>query len=75
MHREAERLGYGGVEYLGPSPSTLPRIKKKYRWNMGMLSRSTKRLNDIARAARIAFEEEMGTSRVQLKVDLDPYGL
>ncbi|MFP4502681.1 MAG: primosomal protein N' [Candidatus Hydrogenedentota bacterium] len=75
VRKQAEALGYGGVEYLGPSPSTLPRIKKKYRWNMGMLSRSTKRLNDIARAARIAFEEEMGTSRVQLKIDLDPYGL
>jgi primosomal protein N' (replication factor Y) (superfamily II helicase) len=79
LHRmlrgEIERLGFSGVEILGPAPALVRRVKKKYRWNLGMLSRSASRLNRLARATREAFEHEHKGGAVQLKVDLDPYGI
>lgn len=67
-------LGFNGVELLGPSPAIVSRVMNKYRWNLGVLSRSAQRLNTLARAARAAFQEQPDASAVHLKVDLDPYG-
>ena len=72
---EIQRREFAGVELLGPAPATVRRVKKKYRWNLGMLSKSSQRLNTLARATRTAFEEEHKGAAVQLKVDLDPYGV
>ncbi|MBI2433312.1 MAG: primosomal protein N' [Candidatus Hydrogenedentes bacterium] len=69
-----EALHFDGVEVLGPSPSVLRRINKKYRWNLGLLSRSAQRLNTLTRATREGFQTAAKTSKVQLKIDLDPYG-
>ena len=65
---------FRGVEILGPSPAVVHRVKKKYRWNVALLSKSPKRLNTLARAIRTAFEET-APRKVQLKIDLDPYGV
>jgi len=67
-------LGFRGLEVVGPAPATISRVKKKYRWNLGALSKSAKRLNALTRATRDAFRSEIPNTRVQLKVDLDPYG-
>jgi primosomal protein N' (replication factor Y) len=66
---------FKGIARLGPSMAIVPRIKKKYRWNLGLLSRSTNRLNVVARAARDAFDAQVGGRAVQLKIDFDPYGM
>jgi primosomal protein N' (replication factor Y) len=68
-------LGYTGLEILGPSPALVSRVKKKYRWNLAALSKSAKRLNTLTRAARDVFAKEVTNARVQLKIDLDPYGV
>jgi len=68
-------LGFEGVEVLGPAPASVRRVKKKYRWNLAVLSKSAKRLNTIARVARENFAGNSLGDTVQLKVDLDPYGV
>ncbi len=73
--RQMEHLGFHGMETLGPAPATVRRVKKKYRWNLGILSVSPKRLNRLVRATRDAFQTENPVPAAQLKVDLDPYGV
>ena len=77
LHRvvrtKIEELGFHGIEILGPSPATVRRVKKKYRWNLGLLSKSAKRINQLSRTVRDEFEAKAST-RVRLKIDLDPYG-
>lgn len=73
--REVDRLGFQGVALLGPAPATIRRVKKMYRWNFGLMSRSASRVNKLARVVRAAFMEESGGRSVHLKVDLDPYGM
>jgi primosomal protein N' (replication factor Y) len=67
--------GFKGVEILGPSPAVVHRVKKKYRWNLGLLSKSAQRLNVLARAAHAGFTERSPTVKALLKIDLDPYGV
>ncbi len=72
---QVELLGFRGVALLGPAPATIRRVKKMYRWNFGLMSRSASRVNQLARALRMAFLEEGLGKNVQIKVDLDPYGM
>ena len=72
---QIEGLGYRGMALLGPAPATIRRVKKKYRWNFAIMSRSATRLNAVARAVRDAFAESGNNSKVKLKIDLDPYGM
>jgi primosomal protein N' (replication factor Y) len=75
IREDRERLAYAGVEILGPTPALVRRVRKKYRWNVGLLSKSGKRLNVLARAVREAFQKAPGRSGVQIKIDLDPHGI
>ena len=74
LREQIETLGFSGVEILGPSPAAIRRVKRQYRWNIGILSKSNKRINALTRAARDAFHEAKPPAKVKLKVDLDPYG-
>jgi primosomal protein N' (replication factor Y) len=73
--QEVEKLGYRGVALLGPAPAAIRRIKKTYRWNFAMLSRSSARINTLSRALREAFENNRPEGNIRIKVDLDPYGM
>jgi primosomal protein N' (replication factor Y) (superfamily II helicase) len=75
VREQMQALGFQGIELLGPAPATVRRVKKKYRWNLGILSRSSKRLNALARATRDAFAKKSGVAKAQLKIDLDPFGI
>jgi primosomal protein N' len=79
LHRHTRQLivslGFEGLETLGPSPATIRRIKKMYRWNLGLLSKSSKRLNTLCRAVRDAYTRDAVTAKTKLKIDLDPYGM
>lgn len=75
VREQIQALGFRGLEILGPAPAAVKRVKKKYRWNLALLSKSAKRLNTLARASRSAFAEQCPSAKVQLKVDLDPYGM
>ncbi len=75
VHEEIEAHGFDGVERLGPAPATVRRVRKKYRWSLGLLCGKAKRLNTLVRASREAFQRQKPPGSVQLKVDLDPYGM
>lgn len=79
LHRAAREhiasLGFEGLETLGPSPATIRRVKKLYRWNLGLLSKSAKRLNALCRAVRDTYAQDPRTAKTKLKIDLDPYGM
>ena len=75
VREQIEAHGFKGVEILGPAPAAVRRVKKKYRWNLALLSKSSQRLNTLARATRTAFQERGKTGKVLLKIDLDPYGM
>ncbi|HOV74570.1 MAG TPA: primosomal protein N' [Candidatus Hydrogenedentes bacterium] len=75
VREQIETLGFKGVETIGPAPAIVARVMNKYRWNLGVLSRSAKRLNALARAAREEFHARPDMGAVQLKVDLDPHGI
>jgi primosomal protein N' (replication factor Y) len=64
-----------GSEILGPSPAVVHRVKKQYRWNLAVLSRSAKRLNTLGRATQVAFAEAAPPGNARLKIDPDPYGV
>lgn len=68
-----ETLG-GNAGVIGPAQAMIRRVKKKYRWNLALLSANSKYLNTLTRAVAEAFVEAAGTRRVQLKTDVDPYG-
>jgi primosomal protein N' (replication factor Y) len=69
---KVEAFGFKGLEVLGPSPAAIRRIKKQYRWHLGLLSKSAQRLNVLCRAVREEFDGPPGT---RLKIDLDPCGI
>lgn len=68
-----EALG-GNAGIIGPAQAMIRRVKKKYRWNLALLSGNSKHLNALTRAVADAFAEAADNRRVQLKVDVDPYG-
>ena len=74
VRNQIDSLGFTGVELLGPAPATIHRIRNRYRWNLGVLSKSSKRLNALARGVREEFNESSPVN-VLLKIDLDPYGM
>ncbi len=71
----SDRLGYRGAALLGPAPATIRRVKKMYRWNFAILSKSATRINTLARALREEFQASSNNERVKLKIDMDPYGM
>lgn len=75
VRQQMKTLEFRDIEILGPSPASVYRVQKKYRWNIGLLCRNTKRLNVLARAARNEFSIENPGNKVQLKLDFDPYGV
>jgi primosomal protein N' (replication factor Y) len=75
VREQIHLLDLPGIEVVGPAPSAIKRINKKYRWQLGALSRSAQRLNALARASRIAFEQARRSHQVVLKIDLDPQGM
>ncbi len=66
---------FRGMEIMGPSPAAIKRVNKYYRWHLGVLSKSPKKLNALTRIAREAFLAANPRKKLQLKVDLDPYNI
>ncbi len=66
---------FQGMELMGPAPAAIKRINKYYRWHLGVLSKSPKKLNNLTRKTREAFLADQPGKGIQLKVDLDPYGI
>jgi len=79
LHRivweQIRALEFRGIETLGPAPASVYKVKKRYRWNLAVLSKSAKRLNALVKESRQAFETTGPNSKVDLKIDPDPYGV
>jgi primosomal protein N' (replication factor Y) len=75
VREQIRALDFKGVETLGPAPASVYKVKKRYRWNLGVLSKSAKRLNTLVRESRKIFESSGLGSKADLKVDPDPYGV
>lgn len=75
VREQIRALEFRGVETLGPAPASVYKVKKRYRWNLALLSKSAKRLNTLVRNARQTFETAPKNSKVDLKIDPDPYGV
>jgi len=72
----ARPAGAGGeVEFLGPAPAPLERVRGLWRRHMLLKSRSSGRLGGAVRALMEAFGRERSLRAVQLIVDVDPQNL
>ncbi len=69
-----EQTGYQDIVILGPAPAIVPRVRRKYRWNLGLLCPNAKKLNELTRAVVDELNEKHKGHDVQIRVDLDPYG-
>jgi primosomal protein N' (replication factor Y) len=72
---QADEMGFHGIAFLGPAPASVRRVKKIYRWNFALMSRSAARVNALSRALREVFENNAPEGNIRLKIDLDPYGM
>lgn len=79
LHRIVRELvreeSFRGMELMGPAPAAVKKVKKNYRWHLGVLSMSPKKLNALTRQSRERFLDQHKGRKVLLKVDLDPYGI
>jgi primosomal protein N' (replication factor Y) len=73
--RFLKEQGLSCIELLGPVPSPMSRIKRKYRWHMVAKCADASPLHRFARAVISYMKEEKLSSRVRLVTDFDPYSL
>ncbi|MBI1724915.1 MAG: primosomal protein N' [Candidatus Tectomicrobia bacterium] len=72
----AQPAGKGGaVEYLGPAPAPLERVRGVWRRHMLLKSRTSQPLGEAVRALMGAFNQEKALRAAQLIVDVDPQNL
>jgi len=65
----------GGVEYLGPAPAPLVRIRGVWRYHMILKAKGSKRLGGVLKSLVAEFEGQAVFSSVRLAVDVDPISL
>ncbi|MBI3025282.1 MAG: primosomal protein N', partial [Candidatus Tectomicrobia bacterium] len=72
----AQPAGKGGaVEYLGPAPAPLERVRGVWRRHMLLKARTSQPLGEAVRALMGAFNQEKALRAAQLIVDVDPQNL
>ena len=64
-----------GVEVLGPTPAPIERLRRRYRWQLLVRSRSGAAARRAARAASEAVRRTARTAGVRVLVDVDPYAM
>ncbi|MCY4382477.1 MAG: primosomal protein N' [Nitrospinae bacterium] len=67
--------GPGGVEYLGPAPAPLVRIRGLWRYHMILKAKGSKRLGEAVTSLTAEFDGQAAFSSVRLAVDVDPMSL
>ena len=65
----------GGVEYLGPAPAPLVRIRGVWRYHMILKAKGSKRLGEALKSLVAEFDGQAAFSSVRLAVDVDPLSL
>jgi primosomal protein N' (replication factor Y) len=72
-HVRAHARGQVGV--LGPTPAPLERLRRRYRWQILLRSKSAARLHSAAAAARESVRAPARKTNVRVLVDVDPYSM
>lgn len=65
----------GGIEYLGPAPAPLVRIRGVWRYHMILKAVGSKRLGEALKSLAAEFDGQAAFSSVRLAVDVDPMSL
>jgi primosomal protein N' (replication factor Y) len=63
------------VTVLGPTPSPIERLRRRFRWQLLLRSRNSAAIRRAARQARDALRKEAQRAEVRLIVDVDPYSM
>ncbi len=63
------------IEYLGPAPAPLVRIRGVWRYHMILKAKGSKRLGEALKSLAAEFEGQAFFSSVRLAVDVDPMSL
>ncbi|MBF0427842.1 MAG: primosomal protein N' [Magnetococcales bacterium] len=62
----------GDVEFLGPAPAPLSKLRNRYRWQVLIKEKEGGRLHRaLGEVMRLA--EELTTKHIQVEIDVDPY--
>ncbi|HVM97096.1 MAG TPA: primosomal protein N' [Candidatus Acidoferrales bacterium] len=64
-----------GVAVLGPTPSPIERLRRRFRWQMLLRGNNGAALRQAARAAREAMRRQASDAEVRVLVDVDPYSM
>ena len=64
-----------GVEYLGPAPAPIGKIRGLWRYHMILKAKGSKRLGEALKSLAAEFDEQAVFSSVRLAVDVDPMNL
>ncbi|MGC8739289.1 MAG: primosomal protein N' [Candidatus Hydrogenedens sp.] len=60
---------------LGPAPAIIRKVQGKYRWQFALLGKATKTINAIARDINNYFYTQKTSSKILLRIDVDPYDI
>ena len=63
------------VEYLGPAPAPLVRIRGVWRYHIILKARTSRRLGEALKSLTAEFDGQPAFSSVRLAVDVDPISL
>ncbi len=67
--------GTNEIEYLGPAPAPIMRIRDVWRYHMLLKARNSKRLGEVLKTLTSEFDGQAAFSSVLLAVDVDPLNL
>ncbi|MBI3785695.1 MAG: primosomal protein N' [Deltaproteobacteria bacterium] len=69
------RAAAKGVAVLGPTPSPIERLRRRFRWQLLVRGSNGAALRHAARQAREALRREAQDAEVRVLVDVDPYSM
>ncbi len=69
------RAAGGGIEYLGPAPAPVLRIRGLWRYHVLLKARTSRRLAESLQSLATDFDGQAAFSSVRLAVDVDPMNL
>jgi primosomal protein N' (replication factor Y) len=69
------RQRVAGVAVLGPTPSPLERLRRRFRWQLLLRGTSGSAVRHAARLARDTLRKEVRRTAVRLIIDVDPYSM
>jgi len=66
-------LEQNNCNILGPAPAIIRKVQGRFRWQFALLGKATKTINAIARDINNYFHTQKTSSKLLLRIDVDPY--